>query len=209
MPVRKVVTRSGKRFRGKFPSRKLGRMVQWESLLERDAILVLEHRPDVDWYEEQPSEEIYYDAYGTPWRYTPDFGVRLTDGSEFHIEVKPSGKLVDVDLCHKLALIERRYRETGRHFEIWTEREIRAEPRFSTLRTIHRARVRLANFDAQQQLAQLGDQAWVSFREAALALGGKYQVHRLLSQGAIQADFERALNDEAFVWLKDFKGARK
>jgi len=209
MPVRKVVTRSGKRFRGKFPSRKLGRMVQWESLLERDAILILEHRPDVDWYEEQPSEEIYYDAYGTAWRYTPDFGVRLTNGSEFHIEVKPLGKLVDVDLCHKLALIELRYKETGRRFEIWTEREIRADPRFSTLRTIHRARVRLDNFDTEQQLAQLRDQARVSFREAALALGGKHQVHRLLSQGAIQADFECALNDEAFVWLKDFKGARK
>jgi hypothetical protein len=41
MRARKVVTRSGKRIRGKFPSTKLGRMVHWESLYERDAILYL------------------------------------------------------------------------------------------------------------------------------------------------------------------------
>lgn len=206
MPVRKVVARSGKRFRGKFPSRKLGRMVQWESLHERDAILVLEYLPSVEMYEEQPSEEIYYDAFGTPWRYTPDLRVRLTDSSEFDIEVKPSDKLSDPDLCHKLALIESRYRELGRRFEIWTEKDIRAEPRFSTLRAIHRARVRLVNFEAQQQLESLEGQPRVSFKEAARALGGSHQVHRLLSEGALQADLEKALNDEAFVWLKDFKG---
>ena len=68
MPVRTVVTRSGKRFRGYFPSRKLRRMVGWESILERDAIAVLEYLPTVLHYEEQPSEETYYLEDGTTRR---------------------------------------------------------------------------------------------------------------------------------------------
>jgi hypothetical protein len=43
MPVRRVVTRGGRRFRGFFPSAKNGCMVPWESLLERDAITLLEY----------------------------------------------------------------------------------------------------------------------------------------------------------------------
>ncbi len=47
MLARKVVTRRGRRFRGYYPSAKLGRMVAWESLLERDAILLIEFSPGV------------------------------------------------------------------------------------------------------------------------------------------------------------------
>lgn len=55
MLVRKVITRRGRRFRGYFPSRKLGRMVAWESLTERDVILLLEFSPGVLSYQEQPA----------------------------------------------------------------------------------------------------------------------------------------------------------
>lgn len=44
---RNVITRRGRGFRGNFPSRKLGRMVAGESLVELLAILLWEFSPGV------------------------------------------------------------------------------------------------------------------------------------------------------------------
>src|SRR3546814_4075345 len=49
MPVRNVITRSGRHFRGLYPSRKVGRMVVFESILERDVIMLREDRQRVVW----------------------------------------------------------------------------------------------------------------------------------------------------------------
>lgn len=54
MLSRKVVTLSGRRFRGYFPSYKMGRTVAWESLLELAAIHLLEFSRGVLSYREQP-----------------------------------------------------------------------------------------------------------------------------------------------------------
>lgn len=143
MPVRKVVRRSGKNFRGYFPSRRLGRLVGWESLHERDAIRLVEYDPTVASYEEQPSEEIYYEVSGKARRYYPDLRVHYRNGRVVDIEVKPRQKLEDPRIEAKFKRIQKRYKELGRRFEIWTEREIRAEPRFSEVARIHRARPRL------------------------------------------------------------------
>ena len=53
MPVRNVSNRGGNVI-GKFPSIKMGRMVAFESLLERDFIYLLDHAEEVTWFEEQP-----------------------------------------------------------------------------------------------------------------------------------------------------------
>ena len=53
MPVRKVSNRGGNAI-GRFPSTKMGRMIAFESLLERDFIYLLDYDPTVDWFEEQP-----------------------------------------------------------------------------------------------------------------------------------------------------------
>ncbi len=53
MPVRQVSNRGGNVI-GKFPSIKMGRMIAFESLLERDFIYLLDYDPAVEWFEEQP-----------------------------------------------------------------------------------------------------------------------------------------------------------
>ncbi len=60
MPVRKVVTPSGRKVRGYFPSKKMGRMVAWESQIELDAILLFEFSPGVISFQEQPEKIQYY-----------------------------------------------------------------------------------------------------------------------------------------------------
>jgi hypothetical protein len=73
MPVRKVSNRGGNTI-GHFPSLKMGRMIDYESLIERDLIYLLEFEQDVTWYAEQPLTIPYH--YEEKERdYTPDFHI--------------------------------------------------------------------------------------------------------------------------------------
>lgn len=208
MAVRKVVTRSGRRFRGKFPSKKNQCVVQWESLLERDAIRWFEYHPEVQSYSGQPRIVYYYDLETQQHRYYPDFNVALHSGEEFDVEVKPHSKLQDPDISSKFACIATRYQELGMRFRILTEREIRMEPRFSTLRAIHRcARQTASDCSLQEELDRLGAAQQWKLREAGDLLGSANRVLRLVALDQLRVSIDRALDNDAFVWTKNFKGA--
>ncbi|MGV3581262.1 MAG: Tn7 transposase TnsA N-terminal domain-containing protein [Methylophilus sp.] len=125
MLSRKVVTRSGRGFRGYYPSKKLNRLVQFESLLERDAIRLFETTRVVVKYKEQPTIIYYHDNLGNPKKYYPDFEVVLKSGQVIHIEVKPSSKLANLNLAKKIHAINRHYSSRQERFGILTEIELR------------------------------------------------------------------------------------
>lgn len=135
MTSRKVVTRSGRKFRGYFPSKKLNRMVEWESLLERDAILFFEFSSGVVDYQEQP-EVIYYEQEGEIRRYHPDFALTLRNDRTVHVEVKPASQLQAPSLAEKFKAITERYANSSAHFRILTDQLIRQEPRLSNLKRL-------------------------------------------------------------------------
>lgn len=130
MRVRKVVTRRGRHFRGYFPSHKLHRMVAYESLLERDAILLLETSPGVVSYQEQPTVIQYFDGQSL-CDYYPDFEVVLADNSIFHLEVKTTTKLKNPKVATKFAAVAAHYQEKRLGFRIVTEQELQREPLLS------------------------------------------------------------------------------
>jgi len=129
---RKVVTRSGRRYRGYFPSWKMKRHIEWESLLERDAILLFEFSRGVASYREQP-EMIEYEFEGEIHRYYPDFEVILKSGEIIHFEVKPASKLTSAELIKKLSAIKLHYERMGRDFRILSSDQIQKYPRHSNL----------------------------------------------------------------------------
>ena len=94
MPVRKVSNRGGNII-GHYPSLKLGRMVAFESLIERDLIYLLDFEPDVTWFAEQPFT-ISYQYEGKALNYTPDFHVIRAD-QNILVECKPQ-KFVNTDV---------------------------------------------------------------------------------------------------------------
>jgi hypothetical protein len=77
---------------GVFHSDKLGRLVQFESLLELHILRQLEIDPRVVGYVEQPMT-IAYQLDGETHEYTPDVIVQLDDGRVFVIEAKPREQL--------------------------------------------------------------------------------------------------------------------
>lgn len=137
--AREVISPSGGIVRGKFPSRKNGRMVHHEGLLELDAIYLFETSPRIAKYREQPPTISYPD--GTRLRrYTPDFELLLASGEIILVEVKPQRSLADDEVRHKLDCVTGHLQRSLQPFVILTDEAIRQEPRQSNLRTIyHRA----------------------------------------------------------------------
>lgn len=95
MPVRQVSNHGGN-ITGAVPSRKVGRIVHFESLTERAYIYLLEYDDQVTHYEEQPCR-IDYAVEGQRRHYTPDFAVSWREGLPSLIECKPTTHLDDED----------------------------------------------------------------------------------------------------------------
>ncbi len=138
--ARTVITPSGGIVRGKFPSRKNGRMVHHEGLLELEAIYLFETSPRIIRYREQP-ETITYPDGARVRRYTPDFELVLSTGEIVFVEVKPVSSLQHAKVKHKLDCVAEHMRRSEKTFVILTDQVIRQEPRLSNLRWVyHRAR---------------------------------------------------------------------
>ena len=206
MPVRKVVTRSGKHFRGRFPSRKNRIMVCWESLHERDAILLLEYSPIVASYEAQPSEETYY-VRGVPHKYYPDLRAKLISEKVVDIEVKPSAKLKKRANKEKYGRIASRYAKQGRHFRVLTEKDYRAHPLRSNLQRIHRASKIIKRVaDAVILMAKLGEGSQWSLKAAARLVGSEDRVLALVASHQLHIDLHGVIDGQALVRLPGSKG---
>lgn len=200
--MRTVITRRGKNFRVKFPSRKLGRMVHCESLVEKDAVLHIEYDPDICFYQEQPAEILYYQEDGAVKKYYPDFLIRRQDGSQLFIEVKKEKELAKPDLIKKLAAIAVSMERQGHEFKIWTERLINKEPRSSNIKRIHAAvRVKNITVEATPKLNYARGAA-VKFVELLETLGDESKVFMHYMAGNIHIDLDEVIVDETLVKIK-------
>jgi TnsA endonuclease N terminal len=207
MAMRKVVTRSGRHIRGLFPSTKNQRMVAWESLLERDAIVLFELSPGVVSYEEQPSVEIYYDD-SSPRKYFPDFAVTLRNGSVAHVEVKPAKKLKGRATRDRFSLIATQYERQARQFWILTDDEIRVEPRLSNLKLLaYHCRETLSPLHLDALLGSFEHQTSGTFASFARTLGGPNFVYRLLAAGLLICDLNEPIQSGTVIQTT-FKGAQ-
>jgi len=153
---RRVVTYRKPNFTGYFPSGKNRRQIQYESLLERDYILLLEADPHVISYREQPPPINWTDGV-CHFTTTFDFEVSLSKPGDplnlkYLVEIKPAAKVrkyrLDELYGHaRAAAISQGYLT----LELWTEREIRALPRLTNAELIGTA---ITNyFDPSHELA--------------------------------------------------------
>lgn len=87
MAVRKVSNRGGNII-GYYPSLKMGRMVAFESTIERDLVYLLDYERQVEEFNEQPCK-IEYLHNGKKHTYTPDFLIGFVGGHKAIVECKP------------------------------------------------------------------------------------------------------------------------
>lgn len=174
LKARKVVTRSGQGFRGYFPSKKLKRSVEVESLLERDAVYFFEYSPGVASYQEQP-ELILYPFKEEVRRYYPDFRVVFKSGQSVVIEIKPEQKMQQRKLIEKFEAISQYYIGKGQDFRIFTDKIIRQEPILKNLKEIHSVGRFGYEFDEVYKKVEhmLKHQAEISFTQLSNIFGRK------------------------------------
>lgn len=193
MAVRKVVTRTGRGMRCLVPSRKMGRMIQCESMLEADAVNLFEWSPDIVRFEEQPNFEFPSDGENS-FKYTPDFRLFLINGTDTYVEVKPERKLLGPTLRQRLSHIAEHFERSGRKFHILTDVTVRSKAL--------RANLRQLNYHARPLPTDLA--FWETFEHLihcpALTLGAAHAafndprlVLRLLSNRRLAFDIEQPL----------------
>jgi len=210
VPVRRVVTgRKRRSIAREVWSLKMGQEVPSESLIEADLIVVMEADPRVDGFWAQP-ETFRWRQKGRVRRYTPDFLVLLTDGSRMYREVKPSRVLErDPSLGGRRPHIEAECARRGAQFEVWTERDIRRQPRYGNAREIQRragpwTRQMEAALAALRRVLADGrrpETIGALLLQAGLGLADLEAALALVAHGEIRIDVEAALGpDTPVLW---------
>lgn len=210
---RKVVTYRSGHFTGWVPSRKNGRVVQYESILERDYIQLIEADPGVESYTEQPTA-MRWDDGDRHYETTFDFEVKRIDGSKYLAEVKPLAKVQKYGL-DDLYGHARAHAKKNKYsdLELWTEREIRAMPRLANaeLMISSKTGVRDAAFEARlylalSKLSERSDRATIrEIRAASMSQNGEpsiyWEIIRAVARGELVPESECALLDDRAVLM--------
>lgn len=123
MAVRKVSNRGGN-IVGYFPSLKMGRMVAFESTIERDLLYLLDFEPHIKSFAEQPLV-ITYRENTKKRTYTPDFRVEFTNGQTTLVECKPEALVKKDQNVMKFAAGEAWCAERGWNYEVITDQALR------------------------------------------------------------------------------------
>jgi hypothetical protein len=204
MPVRRV-RQLGVNIIGAIPSRKLGRMVRYESLLERAAFHLLEQDAAVVWYEEQPCR-IRYRYRGRKRVYTPDIRIEWRDGGVTIAECKPLQRVGKADEAIKWTAARAWCDHYGARFTLITEQTLR--PYTALLENLRMLRPHAHtphNYALQElllrRLTANGGQAAIVHLlvrdddlQDAEPLALKATLWRLLYDGVLDADLTRPLD---------------
>ena len=142
MPVRKVSSH-GRNVIGRFPSLKMGRMIAFESLLERDFIYLLDYDQQVERFEEQPLT-IEYGFDDQQRHYTPDFYVMLA-GHSVLVECKPEHFVNTDENQRKFVVAHDWCIQRGWEFRVVTDQQVRGGFRLQNIKQLTQyARLTLA-----------------------------------------------------------------
>lgn len=136
MKSRKITNTGTLKNIGKFPSLKNGKLVWFESHLERDFIYLAEFDKDVVRYIEQPFK-IQYLLDGKRHNYFPDFLLEKKDKKQV-IEIKPQSK-VEKDAFIKFSKIMKNHlAKDGFEYLVITDSSIRLQPKLNNIKFLWR-----------------------------------------------------------------------
>ncbi len=210
MPVRKI-PKNYLGVTGGFSSKKNAVMLGFESLLEKEYMLLLEFDDTVAGFEEQP---VTITIPGTKRTYTPDLLIRFRD-PDFRrsclAEVKHTDDLTKNAAKYAEKFDAARYfaEERGWDFQVVTQEDIRI-PKLQNLKFLRAYRsIDLAEQDKAaviNALDQLGNDTFFNTLLEALAPTTEEKLHwlpiiwHLIVTRAIQCDLDTPFTDNLVIW---------
>lgn len=206
--ARKVVTRSRARATGKFPSRKMNRMLQWESINELNAFRLLEANPNVISFTEQPFA-ISYVLNGATFYHFPDILFK-TRCSKHLWEVKPRSKACHPDVVARTALMRSALPSLGYQYDLVIGEDLARKDRLTNVRKLLTRGRRDVPPLLREQIRQVFVQQPLLSIEALLdALGDLLQVghiYRQILDGVLLCDLESPLSMQTTLSHVDSTG---
>lgn len=200
--AREVVKRSNARVTGKRPSWKVGRMIHWESAIERDAFVLLDTALEVTDFREQPCT-ITFALEGRKHTHFPDIFIKTKCGDGF-IEVKPDKKVNDTDLQARTNFLQLALITQGYFYRVWFEHEIRRQPYFQNAQFLSRnaLRMRLDFFERERlrkRIAESGGVTLGSLRSGALGEWALQNACRMIQEGCLTIDMYSHWDEDTYV----------
>jgi len=196
---RKVVTRSRARSTGKYPSWKMGRMMQWESHHELNAFYLLDCDPNVTRFTEQPCEIVYVQD-GVVKRHYPDILVEFGDRKELW-EVKPESEATRAEVLRRTAVLTDLAR-WGYAYKVVLSSDLAAQPRLSnSVRLLQYGSLCAVTVSERESIRlALNDResfTWSDTCHGVYGPRGRGVLCRLALQGVLNIDLNSTWSDES------------
>lgn len=186
--------------RGQFPSTKMGRMVAWESQLERRACYQFEFSDNIISFREQPTTLLipYQDIIK---KYTPDFEIITQTQERYIFEIKPFKKLQElkpffVSVSNYLA-------KKNIQFAVLTEKELISpilEKNLLVLRSHQKCSLSDKDTDLFQALV-LNNLTEYSFLDLKQYFSGISTIYILIMKGYLNINLYNEINDNTQIKL--------
>jgi hypothetical protein len=185
---RKIVRRSGSRPTGKYPSWKMGRMVQWESHNELNALRLLDADPSVTAFHEQPLR-ISYTLRGQTHFHIPDILVICARG-KFIWEVKTKGHANQPDVAERTDLLSMLLPNYGYAYQVALAEDLACKPRLAAVRQVLNLGRHEVPATAREHIrSTLANTAalvtWGSVIDGVFGPKGKHHACRLMLEGVL------------------------
>jgi hypothetical protein len=191
---RKVVKRSNARNSGKYPSWKMQRMMQWESVHEGNAMRILDANPSVISFNEQPCEIIYI-LNGEKRRHYPDFLVIEADQKEFW-EVKTAKDANQPEVAERTAFLTTALPYYGYSYHMVIAESLASQPQLSNIKRLNKLGRQALTVVQQETLRRLFKQQpvmdWSVFEnQSPVTLR---QISRLILEGKLNIDLHQPIH---------------
>lgn len=208
MPVRTVVSRSRTCPTGKYPSWRMGRMLEWESRDELNAFILLDCDPRVRSIVEQPCE-ITYTVDGETRRHYPDICVEYP-GEKQLWEVKDDVRGLQADVVARTTLLTKGLKHYGFAYRLVLSSQLRKQPRLRNANTLLRYGHEPVDEISRERLRRVfqrtGSLTWGGATAGAYGPIGRQILCRLTLEGVLKTDLDQPLSAGSLFTLAE--GAR-
>lgn len=201
---RRIVSRSRARATGKYPSWKMGRMMQWESENERNAYRLLDANPAAIAYHEQPLT-ITFQLNGEVHRHYPDTLVQWGHSRELW-EIKTAADASRPEFTQRTRLMEKALPQLGFSYRMVLAEDLSKEPRLSNVLTMlrfGRAPVQLLAIEQiRQAFLVAGAITWGAVLDGIFGKYSRNHVCRLVLEGVLCLNLDQPLTAETKIaWV--------
>jgi hypothetical protein len=205
--IRKIVMRSRARATGKFPSQKLLRMMQWESINELNAFRLIECIPAVTQYAEQPCEITYLGADGQEARHYPDLLVTINGAKELW-EVKACADAHSDEVRRRTEILMDGLPHLGFQYRIKLAENLAIQPRLDNacllLKFGRQPITQVERWQFERLLEERPSLIWGEACAGTYGLRGREVLCRLVLDGVMSIEMYQPITD-----MTEFLAARE